>query len=123
MNPNKESKVPKSLKIYKKAQKLIPGNTQLISRRSNQFAHGHSPIYGHSSKGSYFTDIDGNVFLDWVNAFTAIILGHRDNNVDTAVKKQIDNGSIFTINSPLEIELAELLCEVIPSSQMVKYTK
>ena len=50
MNPNKESKVPKSLKIYKKAQKLIPGNTQLISRRSNQFEHGHSPIYGHSSK-------------------------------------------------------------------------
>ena len=123
MNPNKKSKVSKSLTIYKKAKKLIPGNTQLISRRSNQFAHGHSPIYGQNSKGSYFTDIDGNVFLDWVNAFSAIILGHRNNNVDTAVKKQIDNGSIFTINSPLEIELAELLCEIIPSSQMVKYTK
>ena len=38
MNPNKKSKVSKSLKIYKKAKRLIPGNTQLISRRSNQFA-------------------------------------------------------------------------------------
>ena len=119
----KKTKINKSLNTYKKAQKIIPGGTQLVSRRSSQFAHGFNPIYGLNAKGSHFTDIDGNIFLDWVSAFSAIILGHANETVDKAVKRQIDMGSIFTINSPLEIELAELLIDNIPSAEMVRYTK
>jgi len=115
--------VARSLEIYEQAGTLIPGWTQLISRRSSQFAHGNSPIYAQRAKGSRFIDVDENEYIDWVNAVGAIILGHADDVVDRAVKEQIDRGSIYTLNSPLEIELAELLNEVIPSSEMVRYTK
>lgn len=115
--------VKRSLEIYERAGQLIPGWTQLISRRSSQFAHGNSPIYAQRAKGSRFVDVDENEYIDWVNAVGAIILGHADEVVDSAVKEQIDRGSLFTLNSPLEIELAELLNEVIPSSEMVRYTK
>ncbi|MEM7116412.1 MAG: aminotransferase class III-fold pyridoxal phosphate-dependent enzyme [Chloroflexota bacterium] len=121
MSPS--SHVKRSLDIYEQAGELIPGWTQLISRRSSQFAHGNSPIYAQSAKGSRFIDVDETEYIDWVNAVGAIILGHADEVVDTAVKEQIDRGSLYTLNSPLEIELAELLNEVIPSSEMVRYTK
>ncbi|MDJ0754158.1 MAG: aminotransferase class III-fold pyridoxal phosphate-dependent enzyme [Ardenticatenaceae bacterium] len=122
--PKPENKgVARSLALYERAGQLIPGWTQLISRRASQFAHGHSPIYALSAKGSRFIDIDENEYLDWVNAVGAIILGHADEVVNAAVKEQIDRSSLFTLNSPLEIELAELLNEVIPSSEMVRYTK
>jgi glutamate-1-semialdehyde aminotransferase len=117
------SKVQKSLDLYERADELIPGKTQLISRRASSFAHPISPIYADHAKGSRFVDVDGNEYIDWVNAVTAIILGHADDVVDNAVKEQIDKGSLFTLNSPLEIELAELLIDTIPSAEMVRYTK
>ncbi len=116
-------RVARSLEIYDRAAALIPGRTQLISRRSSQFAHGNSPIYASRAKGARFIDVDENEYIDWVNAVGAIILGHADDAVDNAVKAQIDRGSIYTLNSALEIELAELLNEVIPCSEMVRYTK
>ncbi|MCY4147161.1 MAG: aminotransferase class III-fold pyridoxal phosphate-dependent enzyme [Chloroflexi bacterium] len=116
-------RVAQSLKLYQQAEALIPGRTQLISRRSSQFAHGSSPIYAARAKGARFIDVDENEYIDWVNAVGAIILGHADPIVDSAVKQQIDRGSIFTLNSALEIELAELLNAVIPSADMARYTK
>lgn len=115
--------VSRSQELYKRAGELIPGWTQLISRRADQFARGVSPIYAQRAKGSRFIDVDENEYIDWVNAVGAIILGHADEIVDGAVKEQIDRGSLYTLNSPLEIELAEELCNTIPSAEMVRYTK
>lgn len=115
--------VSRSQELYKRAGELIPGWTQLISRRADQFARGVSPIYAQRAKGSRFIDVDENEYIDWVNAVGAIILGHADDVVDGAVKEQIDRGSLYTLNSPLEIELAEELCNTIPSAEMVRYTK
>ncbi|MCC6453579.1 MAG: aminotransferase class III-fold pyridoxal phosphate-dependent enzyme [Caldilineaceae bacterium] len=109
--------------LYQRAGELIPGWTQLISRRADQFANGVSPIYAQRAKGARFLDVDENEYIDWVNAVGAIILGHADDVVDGAVKEQIDRGSIYTLNSPLEIELAEELIATIPSAEMVRYTK
>ena len=118
-----QARVARSLELYRRAEALIPGRTQLISRRSSQFAHGNSPIYAGRAKGARFIDVDENEYIDWVNAVGAVILGHADDAVDSAVKAQIDRGSIYTLNSALEIELAELLNEVIPSAEMARYTK
>ncbi len=115
--------VNRSLETYKRAGELIPGWTQLISRRASQFAYGVSPIYAQSAKGSRFVDLDGNEYIDWVNAVSAVILGHADDVVDSAVKEQIDRGSIYTVSSHLEIELAEELVNTIPSAEMVRYAK
>ena len=115
--------VTRSLELYQEAGDLIPGWTQLISRRADQFAHGVSPIYAQRAKGSRFIDVDENEYIDWVSAVGAIILGHADEVVDGAVKEQIDRGSLFSANSPLELELAQELNATIPSSQMVRYAK
>lgn len=115
--------VNESIRIYKRAGEVIPGHTQLRSRLASGFAEGISPIYADHAKGSRFVDVDGNEFIDWVNAVSAVILGHHDEVVDNAVKEQIDRGSIYTVNSPKEIELAEELIDAIPSAEMVKYSK
>ena len=115
--------IEQSTALYRRAGELIPGWTQLISRRADQFANGVSPIYAQRAKGARFLDVDENEYIDWVNAVGAIILGHADDVVDGAVKEQIDRGSIYTLNSPLELELAEELIDTIPSAEMVRYTK
>ena len=113
---NKYRGVKKSMDTYKRAGELIPGWTQLIGRRASMHANGVSPVYAQKAKGSRFTDLDGNEYIDWFNAYSAVILGHADDVVDTAVKEQIDRGSIYTVNSPLEIKLAEELIDTIPSA-------
>ena len=115
--------VSQSLELYKRAGDLIPGWTQLISRRADQFASGVSPVYAQRAKGARFVDVDENEYIDWVNAVGAIVLGHADEVVDNAVKEQIDRGSLYTLNSPLELDLAEELVATIPSAEMVRYTK
>ncbi|MCB1233354.1 MAG: aminotransferase class III-fold pyridoxal phosphate-dependent enzyme, partial [Verrucomicrobiae bacterium] len=80
-------------------------------------------VYAQRAKGSRFIDVDENEYIDWVNAVGAVILGHADEAVDDAVKEQIDRGSLYTLNSPLELELAEELCATLPSAEMVRYTK
>ena len=115
--------VEKSMSMYRQAEGLIPGRTQLISRRASQWASGVSPVYAERAKGARFIDVDGNEYLDMMNAVSAVILGHADDVVDRAVKEQIDRGSIYTLNGPLEIELAEELVATIPSAEMVRYAK
>ena len=118
-----DKRVKNSVDLYNRADELIPGKTQLVSRRASQFAEGVSPIYASHAKGSRFTDVDGNEYIDWVNCVSAVILGHAEESIDNAVKKQIDKGSLYSVNSPTEIELAELLIETIPSAEMVRYCK
>jgi len=115
--------VTRSYEIYERASELIPGRTQLISRRASRYASGISPVYAQSAKGSRFIDVDENEYIDWMSSVGAVILGHADDVVDRAVEEQIKRGSLYSLNSPLEIELAEELVETIPSAEMVRYTK
>ncbi len=115
--------VAKSMQMYERACHLIPGGTQLLSRRPSKFAYGISPAYAASAKGARFTDIDGNEYIDWVSGIGAIILGYADPVVDEAVRDQMSKGSIYSINHELEVELAEELVKIIPCAEMVRYAK
>jgi glutamate-1-semialdehyde 2,1-aminomutase len=117
------TRVAKSLELFERAEQLIPGGTQLISRRPSKFAHGVSPIYVERAKGARIWDIDGNEYIDWVSGIGAIILGYCDPVVDEAVRRQIDSGTIYSINHELEVELAEELVATIPCAEMVRYAK
>jgi glutamate-1-semialdehyde 2,1-aminomutase len=119
----KHHSVERSLRDYARAEKLIPGATQLISRRPARMAFGVSPIYADHAKGSHFWDVDGNEYIDWISGILAIILGYADEVVDNAVKEQIGKGVTFSINHELELELAEELIRTIPSAEMVRYAK
>lgn len=115
--------VDRQMRLFERACELIPGGTQLISRRPSQFAVGVSPVYAASAKGARFIDIDGHEYIDWVSGIGAIILGYADPVVDEAVKEQISGGTIYSINHELEVELAEELVATIPCAEMVRYAK
>ena len=115
--------VDKSMKLFERACELIPGGTQLISRRPTRFACGISPVYADRALGSRFWDIDGNEYIDWVSGIGAIILGYCDGVVDEAVCEQISKGTMYSINHELEVELAEELVNTIPCAEMVRYAK
>src|SRR5262245_37096354 len=117
------SRVPKSMALWERAQQLIPGGTQLVSRRPTRYANGVSPVYAAKAKGARFWDVDGNEYIDWVSGIGAIILGYCDPVVDDAVKQQISTGTMYSINHELEVELAEELCNTIPCAEMVRYAK
>ncbi len=116
-------RTPRSVERFARAMELIPGGTQLISRRPSRYAAGVSPAYAARAKGARFWDIDGHEYIDWVSGIGAIILGYADPVVDEAVIRQISLGNCFSINHELELELAELLVERIPCAEMVRYAK
>src|SRR5256885_1424204 len=120
---NKSCRVPRSQELYRRALELIPGGTQLISRRPTRFADGVSPVYASRAKGARFWDVDGHEYIDWVSGIGAILLGYADPVVDEAVKRQIDTGTLYSVNHELEIELAEALVRAIPCAEMVRYAK
>lgn len=115
--------VDKSMTLFQRACELIPGGTQLISRRPTRFACGVSPVYAERASGSRFWDVDGNEYIDWVSGIGAIILGYCDPVVDEAVRQQIAKGTMYSINHELEVELAEELVNTIPCAEMVRYAK
>lgn len=116
-------RVKRSYELYARAAELIPGATQLLSRRATRYAYGISPAYASRARGARFWDLDGNEYIDWVSGIGSIILGYGDPVVDEAVIRTIQNGLTTSVNHELELELAEELIQTIPSAEMVRYAK
>ena len=114
----------KGQSLYKKAKLRIPGGTQLLSKRPEMFLPEQWPSYYYRAKGAEVWDLDGTKYIDMsYMALGACALGYADADVDTAVKEAIAAGSMCTLNCPEEVELAELLCELHPWAEMVRYTR
>lgn len=110
--------------LWKKAKQLIPGGTQLLSKRSEMFLPDQWPSYFDHAKGVDIWDLDGNHYVDMcLMGVSACTLGYADDDVNAAVKRVIDKGSTATLNSPEEVELAELLIAIHPWAQMVRYAR
>ena len=114
----------KGQRLYEKAKRLIPGGTQLLSKRPEMFLPDNWPSYYSKVKGAEVWDLDGNKYTDMsYMGIGACILGYADPDVDNAVKTAVDNGSMCTLNCPQEVELAELLCNIHPWAQMARYAR
>lgn len=114
----------KGVALWKKAKKIIPGGSQLLSKRSEMFLPGSWPSYYKKARGVEITDLDGKKYVDMsIMSVGTCTLGYADRDVNLAVKKVIDNGSISTLNAPEEVELAELLIKIHPWAKMVRYTR
>jgi glutamate-1-semialdehyde 2,1-aminomutase len=110
--------------LYLKAKTRIPGGTQLLSKRPEMFLPEQWPSYYSKVKGVEVWDLDGNNYIDMsINGVGACILGVADPEVDTAVKKAIEAGTMSTLNCPEEVELAELLCDLHPWAEMVRMAR
>ncbi|MES2176551.1 MAG: aminotransferase class III-fold pyridoxal phosphate-dependent enzyme [Gemmatimonadota bacterium] len=109
--------------LYLEAKRRIPGGTQLLSKRPEMYLPDQWPSYYSRSSGYEVWDLEGRRFIDTDSSIGAAVLGFADPDVDAAVKSAIDNGSVATLNCPEEVELAELLCEIHPWADMVRYTR
>ena len=111
-------------KLYRRAKQLIPGGTQLLSKRPEMWAPDQWPNYYSRAKGCEVWDIDDNHYYDFsLMGVGANVLGYAFDEVDDAVKEAISNGSMCTLNAPEEVELAEKLLELHPWAQSVRYAK
>ena len=110
--------------MYEIARRLIPGGTQLLSKRPEMFLPGGWPNYYASAKGITVTDLDGNAFRDFaIGGVGATVLGYADPDVDSAVKSAIDQGSMSTLNAPEEVILAERLTDLHPWADMARFSR
>jgi glutamate-1-semialdehyde 2,1-aminomutase len=110
--------------LYQKAKGLIPGGTQLLSKRPEMFAPDVWPAYYSKAKGCKIWDLDNNEYIDMsIMGIGANILGYADDDVDKAVLEAIKMGNSSSLNCPEEVELADLLIELHPWADMVRYTR
>lgn len=119
-----ELKRGKGVTLYNHAKSMIPGGTQLLSKRPEMFAPDVWPAYFSRAKGSSVWDLDGREFLDMsIMAVGACILGYADDEVDDAVVYALRNGVNSTLNCPEEVQLAEALIDLHPWFDMVRYAR
>lgn len=113
----------RSEQLLERAQRTIPLGTQTFSKSKTQFPYGVSPFYLQRGSGSHVWDVDGNEYVDFVNSLAAVTLGYADADVDDAVRAQMDDGVIFSLPHPIEIEVAEAIVEMVPCAEMVRFGK
>jgi glutamate-1-semialdehyde 2,1-aminomutase len=110
--------------LYKKAKLLIPGGTQLLSKRPEMFLPDNWPSYYKKAKGVEIWDLDDHKYTDMcIMAIGASPLGYANDAVSTAVKKAIDNGCISSLNSYEEVQLAEKLIDLHPYMEMARFAR
>lgn len=110
--------------LYKKAKTLIPGGTQLLSKRPESFLPEQWPAYYEKTEGCEVWDMDGNKYIDTsLMGVGACVLGYAHPVVNKSVTDCIAKGSMCTLNAPEEVELAELMCKLHPWAGMVRYTR
>ena len=107
-----------STALFSRAQHVIPGGVNSPVRAFNGV--GGTPVFIEKAQGAYIYDTDGKQYIDYVGSWGPMILGHNHPAILNAVMKTAQNGLSFGAPTPLEIELAELVCELIPSIEMVR---
>lgn len=113
----------KSFEYLEQSRKTIPGLTQTFSRAAPSFVEGVYPVFAKSGFGSHFTDVDENIFLDYLMGLGPITLGYNYPSVNEAITNQLKNGILFSLPHISELKLTEVLCKIIPNAEMVKFEK
>ena len=109
--------------MLKRAERRIPLGSQTFSKSRTQYPYGISPYFIERGNGSRVWDVDGNEYIDFINALASITLGHCDPDVTAAVRAQLDEGTIFSLPHPIETVVAEKIAAMVPCADMVRYGK
>jgi glutamate-1-semialdehyde 2,1-aminomutase len=109
--------------LLARAQKVIPLASQTFSKSRTQFPVGVSPLFLERGDGCRVWDVDGNEYIDYISSLCAITLGYQDPDVTNAVRAQLDSGVILSLPHRLETEVAELICDMVPCAEMVRFGK
>jgi len=101
------------------AQKVIPGGVNSPVRAFR--AVGGQPLFIDRGQGPYLFDADGNRYVDYVLSWGPLILGHAHDRVVAALKQAVERGTSYGAPTALENTLAEMVCEMVPSAEMVRF--
>ena len=115
--------ISKSDDLYVRASGLIPAYSQTLAKGPTQYVNGVAPKYLVKGKGSHVWDADGNEYIDYNMGIGPLSLGYSYPVVDEAIKNQLEDGITFSLMHPLEVEVAELIREIIPNAESVRYSK
>jgi glutamate-1-semialdehyde 2,1-aminomutase len=108
----------KSKDLFEKARQFIPGGVNSPVRAFR--AVGGNPLFIRKAKGPYMYDEDGNEYVDLINSWGPMILGHAHPLVETAVREALADSPSFGAPTAREVEMAELICTMIPSVEKVR---
>lgn len=107
-----------SNELFNRAQQVIPGGVNSPVRAFKGV--GGTPVFIQKAQGAYIYDTDGKQYIDYVGSWGPMILGHNHPAILNAVLKAAENGLSFGAPTPSEIDLAELVCQIVPSIEMVR---
>lgn len=110
----------RSARLMRRAVQNIPGGVNSPVRAFR--AVGGDPLFVERGEGSRIFDVDGNSYVDYVMSYGPLILGHADKRVTEAIELAARKGTTFGAPTELEVEMAELICEVVPSVEQVRMT-
>ena len=108
----------KSSEVFARAQKCIPGGVNSPVRAFRNV--GGEPWFVARGEGARIWDVDGNEYVDYIGSWGPAILGHAPKVIVEAVRDAATRGLSFGIPNPLEVEMAELICEWVPSMEKVR---
>ncbi len=110
----------KSHEFFEAAQRHIPGGVNSPVRAFRSV--GGDPVFFDSAAGAYVTDVDGKRYIDYVGSWGPMILGHAHPDIIAAVAARIQKGLSFGAPTELETRMADMVCELVPSMDMVRMT-
>lgn len=109
----------RSSSLFKDAEKVIPGGVNSPVRAFG--AVGGTPIFAKSAKGAYVHDEDGNTYIDYINSWGPMILGHAFEPVVDAVIEKAKQGTSFGMPTAIETEIAELAISMVPNIDKIRF--
>ena len=110
----------KNEQLFAQARKHIPGG---VNSPVRAFAGvGGTPVFMHRAKGSKIYDTEDNAYIDYIGSWGPMILGHAHPKVIDAVKKAAEDGLSFGTPTPFETTVADKICELVPSVEMIRMT-
>lgn len=112
-----------SAELLARAQALVPGGTQTLSKGIDQFVRGVTPAFLERGSGCHVWDVDGNAYIDYPMALGPILLGYDHPATVEAVRRQMRQGTVFTLPHRLEVEVAERVIDLVPAAEMVRFAK
>jgi glutamate-1-semialdehyde 2,1-aminomutase len=111
-------KTTKSDQLFESARKRIPGGVNSPVRAFRSV--GRNPLFIARASGAKIWDVDGNEFVDYVGSWGPMILGHAHPQITDAIRRAAESGASFGAPTELEVRMAELICSIMPSIQMVR---
>lgn len=109
--------------ILARAQRVLAGGPGTLSKSPLRYPQGIGPTALVAGEGCYVTGDNHQVYLDTVAALGPVILGYGKSEITEAVMAQVQHGTSFSMLDPLEVEVGEKLCELLPCAEMVRFCK